>query len=202
MAGVGGEAFTAAGIEDGLGKNGDGRELDGEAGEEGGAGGAGDGFMAVNVALGLVEADTFGQGLDGMPQEGRSGKRTKEGIAQRTAVGHGRPLEAAKAFLTDLGEQRLEGAQALEVEIAVEPAVAEQEFVAQDVGLHRKALRGVEGGMILHVESSGIGIPPELVMPAGMMAAPACDPRFGLRGKGLRAKPDLVDEPGEAGGKG
>lgn len=52
MAGISGDVFAAAGIEDRLGEDGDGGEFDGTTGQEGGAGGAGDGFGAVDMALG------------------------------------------------------------------------------------------------------------------------------------------------------
>lgn len=202
MAGVGGGSFAGTGVEDGLGKEGDGEALRGETGEEGGAGGAGDGLVAVDMALGLVEAGAFAQGLDRMPEKGSAGERTEEGIAERAVVGEGAPLESAKGFLADLGKERPERAQAFEIQIAVKPAITEEKFVPQNVGFHREIPGGIEGIAVHHVEGSGIAIRPELVMPARMMAAPPVGPRFGLHGERIRAEPDLMDEAGKAGGKG
>ena len=74
MAGIGGDVFALAGIEHGLGKDGDGTALSGAPGKEGGAGGAGDGFGAVDVALGQVQTGTFRQSLDGPAQKSPAGQ--------------------------------------------------------------------------------------------------------------------------------
>lgn len=201
VASVGDGVFATPGIEDGLGKDGDGGALDGAAGEKGRAGSAGDGLGAVDVAFGEVQSRAFRQRLDGATQEGRTGECAEEGIAERTAVADRGPLETAKGFLADLREQRPDGAQALEVEVAVKPAVTQEDFVAEDVGLHGEALGGVEGHAVHHVERGGIGIRPELVVPARMPPPPPRSPRPGLHRERIRPEPDLVDEPGEAVGE-
>ncbi len=199
---VGGGGFAGVGVEEGLGKDGDGWAGKGAAGEEGGAGGAGDVFGVVQGAFLAVQVDVFRHGGEDMGEEGGAGEGGEEGIAELLAVAHGRPLETAESRFADLCEQRIERAQALEIEVTVEPAGAMQEFVAQKIGLHGEALGGVESGAVDHFQRRHIGIRPELVMPAGMMVPPALGPRAGLLGERSRAEPDLMQEAGEAGGEG
>ena len=81
MTGIGGDVFALAGIEHGLGKDGDGRAFGGTPGKESGAGGAGNGFGAVDVAFSQVQTGTFRQSLDGPAQESPTGQCAQERIA-------------------------------------------------------------------------------------------------------------------------
>ena len=117
-------------------------------------------------------------------------------------VTHRGPLKAAKGFLADLREQRLDGTQALEIEVAVQAAVTQEKFVTENVGFHGQALCGVKGGTVCHVERGGIGVCPKLIMPVWVLLPPAVGPGPGLHRERIWPEPDLVNEPGKAGEEG
>ena len=102
------------------------------------------------------------------------------------------------------GQQRVERAQRLVVEVGVEPTKVKEQEVARGVHAHNRV--GValvdrqEPGVVRVEESPQILVGPEPILPAGVVRAPGLLVGSPLGGK-LGALPGLVDDARDAGGR-